>query len=63
MFLGKHGVEKLLNGRKLGWTALQEIDEIIEKQIVPYLDTNIQNIQDKIKEKYSQNNNDKEILE
>lgn len=63
MFLGKRGVEKLLNGRKLGWTALQEIDEIIEKQIVPYLDTNIQNIQDKIKEKYSQNNNDKEILE
>ena len=54
MFLGERGVEKLLNGRKLGWTSLQEIDEIIEKQIVPYLDVNMEKIQDKIKEKYKQ---------
>ena len=33
MFLGERGVEKLLNGRKLGWNSLEEIDEIIEKQI------------------------------
>ena len=54
MFLGEKGVEKLLNGRKLGWTTLQEIDELIEKQITPHLDLNMKNITDKVKEKYSQ---------
>lgn len=54
MFLGEKGVEKLLNGRKLGWTTLDEIDEIIEKQIRPYLDVDMKRIQDKIKEKYNQ---------
>lgn len=54
MFLGDNGVQKLLNGRKLGWTTLQEIDEIIEKQITPYIDTNIQDITKKVKEKYGQ---------
>ena len=61
MFLGINGVQKLLNGRKLGWTSLQEIDEIIEKQIAPYLDLNMKHITDKIKEKYSQAVN-KEVL-
>ncbi len=54
MFLGPRGVEKLLNGRKFTWTTLQEIDEIIEKQISPHLDVNIQKITDKVKEKYSE---------
>ena len=54
MFLGERGVEKLLNGRKLGWTSLQEIDEIIEKQITPYLDINMKDITDKIKKKYGE---------
>lgn len=54
MFLGENGVQKLLNGRKLGWTTLQEIDEIIEKQITPYLDIDMKKITDKVKEKYSQ---------
>ena len=54
MFLGPKGVEKLLNGRKFTWTTLQEIDEIIEKQIAPYLDENMKNITEKVKEKYSQ---------
>ena len=53
MFLGERGVEKLLNGRKLGWTTLQEIDEIIEKQITPHLDITMDSITNKIKEKYS----------
>ena len=52
-FLGERGVEKLLNGRKLGWTSLQEILEIIEKQIAPYLKVNMDSITEKIKEKYS----------
>lgn len=54
MFLGERGVEKLLNGRKLGWTTLQEIDEIINKQISPYLDLTMTSITDKIKSKYSE---------
>lgn len=54
MFLGENGVEKLLNGRKLGWTTLDEIDEIIEKQIAPYLDVDMDRITNKVKEKYGQ---------
>ena len=54
MFLGERGVEKLLNGRKLGWTSLQEIDEIIAKQIAPYLDLRMDKITEKIKNKYKQ---------
>ena len=61
MFLGESGVQKLLNGRKLGWTTLQEIDEIIEKQIAPHLDMSMDNITKKVKEKYSQVVN-KEVL-
>lgn len=54
MFLGPRGVEKLLNGRKFTWTTLDEIDEIIEKQIAPRLDISMKNITDKVKEKYGQ---------
>jgi len=54
MFLGENGVQKLLNGRKLGWTTLSEIDEIIEKQIAPHIDLSMTKITDKVKEKYSQ---------
>ena len=54
MFLGARGVEKLLNGRKFTWTTLQEIDEIIEKQIAPHLDISMKKITDKVKEKYAQ---------
>lgn len=53
-FLGENGVEKLLNGRKLGWTSLQEIDEIIAKQISPYLDLRMDKITEKIKNRYKQ---------
>jgi hypothetical protein len=66
MFLGENGVEKLLNGRKLGWTSLQEIDEIITKQISPYLDLRMDKITEKIKEKYKQavvNEKEKAVLE
>ncbi len=63
MFLGQNGVKKLLNGRKLSIATLDEIDEIIEKQIAPYLDNKMEKIQDKIKQKYSQAvNKEKEVL-
>ena len=54
MFLGDRGVEKLLNGRRLGWTSLQMIDDIITQQIQPKLDVKMEDIEKKIKEKYSQ---------
>ena len=54
MFLGENGVQKLLNGRSLGWTTLDEIDEIIEKQIAPYVTIDMDRIAKKVKEKYSQ---------
>lgn len=60
MFLGENGVQKLLNGRKVGWTTLQEIDEIIEKQISPYFDKAIDKITKKVKEKYGNFNIKKE---
>lgn len=53
MFLGENGVQKLLNGRKIGWMTIDEIDEIIEKQIAPYIDQNMKDITEKIKNKYS----------
>lgn len=52
IFLGERGVEKLLNGKKMGWSSLQEIDNIIEKQISPYLKITMENITEKVKEKY-----------
>lgn len=62
MFLGENGVQKLLHGRKLRWTTLREIDELIEKQIAPKLDMTLDNITKKIKEKYSVKKEDK-VLE
>ena len=67
IFLGDNGVQKLLNGRKLGWTTLQEIDEIIEKQISPHININMEKITNKVKEKYNQtinkNNEQIEVVE
>lgn len=61
MFLGEKGIEKLLNGKKLGWTSLNAINDIITEQIAPYLDMNMEKITNKIKNKYS-SNEDKEVL-
>lgn len=63
IFLGERGVEKLLNGRKIGWTTLEEIDEIIEKQIMPYVNVDFKRVSDKIKDKYKQaTERSKEVL-
>lgn len=53
MFLGENGVQKLLNGRRMGWSTLEEIDEIIEKQIVPHFNLTMDKITDKVKKKYA----------
>lgn len=62
MILGKDGVKKLLNGRKIGWTSLQAIDKIVEEQIGPYVDIDMKRITDKVKEKYKVQEEDKEVL-
>ena len=62
IFLGENGVQKLLNGRKLRWTTLSEIDELIEKQIAPQLYVTMDDITKKIKSKYS-NKKEDNVLE
>ena len=62
IFLGENGVQKLLNGRNLRWTTLNEIDELIEKQIAPQLDLTRKDITKKIKSKYS-NKKEDNVLE
>ena len=52
MFLGENGVQKLLCGKKLGWTTLNEIDEIIDKQIAPVVLSSFEGIEKKIIDKY-----------
>lgn len=55
MFLGKNGVQKLLNGRELSWSTLEEIDDIINEFILPKLKVNAEDIKKKIMKKYSIN--------
>lgn len=52
IFLGKDGVEKLLNGRPVEWETINEIETIIKEQIAPNLKINMKDIQDEIKNKY-----------
>lgn len=58
MFLGERGVEKLLNGRELSWSTLEEIDEIIEKSILPQLSISADKIKEKITKKYGKKEDD-----
>ena len=62
MFLGENGVEKLLYGRKFDWQTLEEISKIIETQISPQLHITMDNITNKIKNKYG-NVKEKNVLE
>lgn len=61
MFLGENGVQKLLNGRKMGWTRLREIDKVIETYIVPKLKIKKDTIINKIETLYS-NLDDKRVI-
>lgn len=58
MFLGENGVKKLLNGKDLSWTSLDEIDSIITEQIMPLIKVNADTIKQKITKKYSNKGND-----
>lgn len=63
MFLGKNGVKKLLNGRKLTPGTLDEIDEIIEKAILPKLEIKAEDLKKNIMEKYSNNTKRDDVIE
>lgn len=63
MFLGERGVEKLLNGRKVTWTSLEKISEIIEKQMLPKLTINAENIKKKIMKKYGKAEKEDDVIE
>jgi hypothetical protein len=64
-FLGENGVQKLLNGKPMGWTRLQEIDDIIINVIMPKIEINKEEIKEKIKKIYGNNvqGNKEEVLE
>lgn len=62
MFLGKNGVEKLLNGRPLGWETLEKIGKLITEQIIPVLDKNTKSMEDLIKAKYGFEKDEAELL-
>lgn len=55
IFLGENGVQKLLNGRPLGWDTFDKIDKLIETNIVPLLNKYSASLEDMIKNKYSDN--------
>ena len=61
IFLGERGVEKLLCGRKFGWTTLFKIDELIEKNILPYLDLSFKGLKENIIKKYN-DEEDKNVI-
>lgn len=63
MFLGKDGVRKLLNGRKLTLARLDEIDEIIEKAILPKLQIKAEDIKKDIMAKYSNKTKRDDVIE
>lgn len=62
IFLGEGGVDKLLNGRKLGWTSLREISNIIQEQIAPYFEKTMDNITKKVKDVYKDVIKEEEVL-
>lgn len=62
LFLGKDGVKKLLCGRKMTWETFNEIDDIIEKQIAPYIDQDVDNLVDRITKKYGNDNETKNVI-
>ena len=53
MFLGEGGCDKLLNGRKFGWTSPRKISKIIEEQIKPYFETYIDKMEKDIEDMFN----------
>ena len=62
LFLGKNGTKKLLNGRNPYYSMYEDISEMLEP-ILPKLKLKSDDIANKIKEKYSNKENEKNVLE
>jgi hypothetical protein len=62
LFLGENGTSKLLNGRKPYYSMYEDINEML-KPILPKLKLRADDIANKIKEKYSNNTSEKNVLE
>ena len=60
LFLGKGGTKKLLNGRNPYYTMYDDINEII-KPVLPQLKVSVDDISQKIKDKYGKPN-EEEVL-
>ena len=61
LFLGKDGTKKLLNGRNPYYSMYEDIWEILEP-IMPLLEVRTDDIINKVKQKYSQKENEKNVL-
>ena len=62
LFLGENGTKKLLNGRNPYYSMYEDISEILEP-IMPKLKLRVDDIAKKIKDKYSNvNNQEKNVL-
>ena len=61
LFLGENGTKKLLNGRNPYYSMYEDISEIL-KPILPNLKVSVDNLTEKIKKKYS-NNEESNVLE
>lgn len=62
MILGKGGCKKMLNGRKPYYEMFDDIVEALEP-IMPILEKKVNNINDKIREKYKGFNEDGGVIE
>lgn len=62
LFLGEGGTEKLLNGRKPYYSMYEDINDILEP-ILPKIQLKTDNIINDIKKKYSNKQNEKNVLE
>lgn len=62
LFLGANGTKKLLNGRNPYYSMYEDINEMLEP-IMPKLKLKADDIIDKVKQKYSNNVNEKNVLE
>lgn len=62
LFLGDNGTKKLLNGRKPYYSMYEDINDIL-KPILPKLKINVNDITNKIKAKYSNSEDEKNVLE
>lgn len=62
LFLGQNGTKKLLNGRNPYYSMYEDISEMLEP-ILPKLKLRADDIANKIKEKYTNKNEEKNVLQ